>query len=175
MYKISGKYFFGNEISEYGQQHNRVDYATLAKAFDAVMNNSILENTQEIGYWEPMTDCSYYEDYDGNRYDYDDAQQKIAELQEEMDMLESSVLKDSKTKERIAEIQENIDCLEDERFPEIYQWFIVSDRGADILQEIGEYVLYNETLDMYVWGVDHYGTSWDYVLTNIPCNCKEEA
>ena len=34
--------------------------------------------------------------------------------------------------------------------------------------------LYNETLDIWLWGVTHYGTSWDYVLTNIRCNAKEE-
>ena len=30
-----------------------------------------------------------------------------------------------------------------------------------------EIVYYNEELDMYVWGITHYGTSWDYVLTDI--------
>ena len=35
------KYFYGNEISGYGVQHNRVDYAALAKAFDAVLCNNI--------------------------------------------------------------------------------------------------------------------------------------
>lgn len=40
--------------------------------------------------------------------------------------------------------------------------------GARLLQqETNEIVYYNETLDMYLWGVTHYGTSWDYVLTSI--------
>ena len=120
---VHGKYFYGNEISEYGQEHGYVDYRTLAKAFDAVLNNDIIHNTAEIGYWETVS---------GNEYD------------EETDT-----------------------------YAEIFQYFIVSDNGAEILQEAEEIVFYNETLDMYVWGVTHWGTSWDYVLTNIPLNCEE--
>ena len=33
-----------------------------------------------------------------------------------------------------------------------------------------EIVYYSEELDLYIWGVTHYGTSWDYVLTDIKCN-----
>ena len=40
-YKIAGKFFCGNEISAYGQENNHLDYATFAKAFDAVLNNNI--------------------------------------------------------------------------------------------------------------------------------------
>lgn len=117
---VHGKYFYGNEISEYGQKNGYVDYRTLAKAFDAVMNNSIIQNTAEIGYWECVS---------GNEYD------------EETD-----------------------------EYAEIYQYFIIDGNGAEILQEAGEIVFYNDALDMYVWGVTHWGTSWDYVLTDIRCN-----
>lgn len=48
MMKMSGKYFCGNEISDYGQEHGFVDYATLAKAFDAVLNNDIISKTCDI-------------------------------------------------------------------------------------------------------------------------------
>lgn len=47
---VHGKYFYGNEVSEYGQEHGYVDYRTLAKAFDAVMNNDIIQKTIDIGY-----------------------------------------------------------------------------------------------------------------------------
>jgi len=36
------KYYYGNAISEYGMEHGYVDYRTLAKAFDAVLNNDII-------------------------------------------------------------------------------------------------------------------------------------
>lgn len=54
-----------------------------------------------------------------------------------------------------------------EEYTEIYQYYIVSNNALHILQEAEEIVYYNEELDMYVWGVTHWGTSWDYVLTNI--------
>ena len=57
---------------------------------------------------------------------------------------------------------------------EIYQTYIISDYGAEILmRHTDEIVYYNETLDMYVWGVTHYGTSWTYVLTDIPLEERE--
>lgn len=57
---------------------------------------------------------------------------------------------------------------ETEEFIEIYQDFIISHQGYDILSEYtDEIVYYNETLDLYVWGVTHQGTPWDYALTDI--------
>ena len=50
----------------------------------------------------------------------------------------------------------------------VSQDFIISKRGYEILREYtDELVFYNEKLDLYVWGVTHFGTSWDYVLTDI--------
>ena len=48
-------YFYGNKVSEYGIKNGYVDYATLAKAFDAVLNNGIMEATADIGYWEQVS------------------------------------------------------------------------------------------------------------------------
>lgn len=50
----------------------------------------------------------------------------------------------------------------------IYQDYIISESGYEFLKEYtDEIVFYNEELDVYVWGITHYGTSWDYVLTSI--------
>lgn len=55
-----------------------------------------------------------------------------------------------------------------EVYNEIFQYYIIDDRGADILQQYtNEIVYYIPSLDIYIWGVTHYGTSWDYVLTDI--------
>lgn len=46
--------------------------------------------------------------------------------------------------------------------------YIISEYGYSFLAEYtDELVFYNETLDVYIWAVTHYGTSWDYVLTNV--------
>lgn len=50
----------------------------------------------------------------------------------------------------------------------VHQDYIISKRGYEILRDYtDELVFYNEKLDLYVWGVTHFGTSWDYVLTDI--------
>lgn len=50
----------------------------------------------------------------------------------------------------------------------IFQDYIISENGYRVLRDYtDELVLYNETLDVYVWAVDHIGTAWKYVLTDI--------
>lgn len=160
---VHGKYFYGNEISEYGQQHGYVDYATLAKAFDAVLNNDIIHRTWDVvGYWEQESG-------------FVDNTEEIEELQEKIEELMLDNENDEHTEE-IEELQDRINELEEEQdcTGDIFQYYIVSDNGAEILKKINEIVFYNEELDMYVWGVTHYGTSWSYVLTNIKCNVPYE-
>lgn len=112
------KYYYGNEISEYGIRNGFVDYRTLAQSFNHVLNNNIINNVCD---WELVCGCEFE---DGS-----------------------------------------------EDFKEIFQYYIVDENGADILiNETNEIVFYNESLDMYVWGVTHYGTAWDNVLTNIMIN-----
>lgn len=64
---------------------------------------------------------------------------------------------------------------EADTYAEIFQFFIIDTNGAEILQELtNEIIFYNEKLDLYIWGVTHYGTSWDYVLTDIKIELDEE-
>ena len=175
---VHGKYFYGNEISEYGQEQGYVDYGTLVKAFDAVLNNEVIQKTYEIGYWEQESG-------------FVDNTEKIGELQEQIDNIQYDIdemidadesFEDSEKHlamvSKMEELQTQIEELEEEQEysynADIYQYYIVSDGGARILEEINEIVFYNEELDMYVWGVTHFGTSWDYVLTDIPCNVPYE-
>lgn len=118
-------YFYGNKVSDYGLNNGYVDYRTLAKSFNCVLNNCIIGATCNTGYWEIVNGC----DYDG----------------------------------------------ETDEPAEIFQYYIIDDCGARILQdETNEILYYNEDLDLYVWGVTHWGTAWDYVLTNIKLKIKEE-
>ena len=51
---------------------------------------------------------------------------------------------------------------------EIFQYFIISSYGAELLQDYtDDPVFYLPVIDCYVWGVTHFGTGWDYVLTDV--------
>lgn len=57
---------------------------------------------------------------------------------------------------------------ETDTYAEIFQYYIVSDRGAELIQEYTDDILfYHEELGIYLWGITHFGTSWDYVLTDV--------
>lgn len=152
------KYFYGNEISEYGVKNGYVDYACLAKSFDAVLNNSIMEKTYDIGYWDQESGTV------DNSDEIEELEEQISDLELEID--EGSI--EEEAYKKIEELENRIDELrnEEDYQHEIFQYYIVDDNGARILKEFNEIVFYNEELDMYVWGVTHYGTSWSYVLTD---------
>ncbi len=156
--KKEQKYYYGNAISDYGMENGRVDYATLANCFDAVLNNDIMSLTYDIGLWEQVSGII------DNTDEIEELEEKKDELEEENETSPSQIIENE-----IDEINEKIEELEREQNDdkEVFQWFIVDDWGARLLQEINEIVYYNNKLDMYLWGVTHYGTSWDYVLTSV--------
>lgn len=163
-------YFCGNKISDYGREYGFVDYATLAKSFDAVLNNNIISVTG-WEYWEQengfIDNSEEIEKLENEREDIENTLSDYENGLTEIDPAEVDELR-----ERFEEIENEIKELEAEQDeqPEIFQFFIISGQGAEILEDYtNEIVFYNSDLDMYVWGVTHWGTSWDYVLTDIPC------
>ena len=164
--RLYSEYFYGNKASDYAIEHGRLDYCTLAKAFNHVLNNDIMNLTYDIGHWEQISGEI-------------DNSEEIEELETEIEKLHLDANEADEQLEElhelIDELYEKIDELKSEEWnsQEVFQWYIVDWSGADILKQINEIVYYNEALDMYLWGVTHYGTSWDYVLTDIPLNCKD--
>ena len=162
------EYFYGNKISDYGLENGYVDYRTLSKAFEGVLANDIIEKTNGIvGYWEQESGII------DNSDEIQELYNEIGSIQFDIDIEEYENEEElAKLEAKIEELEEKIEELENEQDceAEIFQYFIVDDNGARILQEYNEIVFYNEELDMYVWGVTHWGTSWDYVLTDIKCN-----
>lgn len=66
------------------------------------------------------------------------------------------------------ELENGFEEDEEGNYLEVYQYYIITDSGARFLSEYtDELVFYNEELDMYLWGITHFGISWDYVLTDI--------
>lgn len=67
------------------------------------------------------------------------------------------------------ELINGYDQYEDsDEYYDVYQFYIISERGYEFLAEhTDEIVYYNNELDIHLWGITHFGTSWDYVLTDI--------
>ena len=184
------EYFYGNKISDYGLQEGYVDYKTLAKCFDAVLCNDILFET---GYdYEQVSGFpdDYYDEIDKLRWEIEDLEQEKTEIEDSLMELAEEARKTTRQdvwaklqneeqefrarlrniEDRLDECLTEIDDLEDEienYSPEIMQYYIVSDNAVDILELNNEIVYYIDKLGLFVWGVTHWGTSWDYVLTNI--------
>ena len=123
------KYFYGNEISSYGVEHNRVDYRALAQNFDAVLCNDITK--------------LFYSGVNGKYME--------------------------------PELVNGTDFNEEDCYYDIYQYYIISEYGAEILKNYtDEIVYYLPELNMYIWGVTHFGTGWSHVLTDIKINEDED-
>ena len=173
--KLYGTTFCGNEASDYAKEQGYLDYATFAKAFAAVINNNIMENTCEVGFWEQENGII------DNSEEVDALKEEIADIENRLEFLTDEEIEEAQMlQEEIGSIQEQIEELEEEQErlynQEIFQYYIVSYQGAEMIKQYTEDPLfYNETLDMYVWGITHYGTAWSYVLTDVKLNCKEEA
>lgn len=119
---------------------------------------NIMSFTYDIGSWEQVSGII------DNTDEIEELEEKRDELEEENENSPSQIIENE-----IDNLNDQIEELEREQNDdkEVFQWFIVDDWGSRLLQEVNEIVYYNETLDMYLWGVTHYGTSWNYVLTNI--------
>ena len=66
------------------------------------------------------------------------------------------------------ELESGVEENEYGEFYDVYQYYIIDYSGAQFLREYTDEIMYyHGELDMYLWGITHYGTSWDYVLTDI--------
>lgn len=140
--------FYGQKVSDFGMKNGYIDYHCLASSFNAVLANGLIESTAEVGYWEQV-------------HGFIDHSEEIAALEDQL--LEADGDDEISIYEKIDELQEEQDYQ-----PEVFQWFIIDRSGVDTLTYwTDEIIYYNDELDLYLWGVTHWGTSWDYVLTDI--------
>lgn len=67
------------------------------------------------------------------------------------------------------EYYEDENAYTERNTPEIFQWYLcnVTEWEKDNLKEMGIIMSYSNLLECDVLCVDHYGTSWDYVLTDV--------
>lgn len=64
---------------------------------------------------------------------------------------------------------------ESDTYEEIYQYYIIDDDTARrLINYTDKIIYYHNRLDIYILGVTHFGTSWDYVLTDFKLVKDEE-
>ena len=165
------EYFYGHKVSDYGLENGYVDYRTLASCFDHVLSNDIVSKTWGVlGEWELLIDGMDHEHLE-------ELNERLEELEDKEIELTAQGRTDTDAYNRLIDemdaIKDEIEDIE-EYTPDIFQYYIVPGYAVPYLEEANEIVYYNPELDLYVWGVTHCGTSWDYVLTDIKLELEEE-
>ena len=180
---VHGEYFNGDKISDYGIKSGYVDYRCFTKNLNMVLNNDIMATLENNGYYFELVN---YPDYSAEinelQEQINDYESKIDELDSFLDNEEYTLEKWQNIRKEISDYESKIDELQDQindyenyEYPEIFQYFIVDDNAAKIIKDYtNDPLFYCESLDVYIYGITHYGTSWDYVLTDIPCNVPYE-
>ena len=162
--------FWGRKLNEEEIKAHRLSYATMSAQFDAVLCNNIVDvdeyifNNVESGDFR-----SYYirgEEVDAETYETEreKIEEVIAELEgETYETEEQETIIQNHIKELENELENDFEEFEDD----IFQYFIVEANALWVLKRAHELVLYSDKLDVYIWCVKHWGTSWDYVLTSL--------
>lgn len=62
------------------------------------------------------------------------------------------------------ELENGSEFNEYDEYKDIYQYYIISDDMAGFIKQFTDEILfYHNELDVYVWAITHYGTSWNSV------------
>ena len=164
--------FWGVELNEEEIKYHRLSYYTVSKQFDAVLCNNITEVDPSI--WDNFINgelTTYYKN--GEEITREQYEEETEEIQNAIDDLTfeewQTEEQETKAQKRIEELEKRLKDYETCE-EEIYQYYIVSDNALWYLERMNQIVFYSEKLDCYIWGVTHWGTSWDYVLTNLTLN-----
>ena len=132
---------WGYDISKYGRENGKVDYRAMIEAFTEgclILNNTLINKADD---WETYNGEDHY------IYRTDEAGEEWEEGTPEFDACD--------------------EYTEDVRYYDIFQYFIIDERAAEYLREFtDEIIYYSDDLDVYLLGVTHLGTGWDYVLTD---------
>ena len=175
-----GEMFYGNKVSEYGIKRGYVDYATLAKSFNAVFAGDLMQELQrrEFDFEQINGFVDNSEKISETEDDIEDIEDQLSEVDEEIDRLEEDGATDTdvydnltsnqgRLLEELQNLEDKRNDLESESEPTIYRYYIIDDDGVRILKHwTNEPVFVCEGLDLKIWGVTVPG-DWEKSLTDI--------
>lgn len=130
-----------NKMGDYEKEQGYASYRTIIDLFvgDIVLCNNITEIDESVYYNMIQEDETKYYNENGEEISED-------------------------------EYYEDDNAYAENNTPEIFQYYLcnISTWDKEQLQKAGIILSYSDKLDCDVLCVDHWGTSWDYVLTNVP-------
>ena len=118
-----------------------------------LQNMDYLVDTDDVKTW-----ISTYanDDFLMDFFDYDDNKHDIDNLTDD----DLQLVKD----DYYMDIIDDLDLWN--YYDDIYQYFIIDDCSSDLFIKLEYPVFYSNALNVYVVGITHWGTSWNYILTN---------
>jgi len=128
-----------DKMGDYEKEQGYASYRTLVEYYigDIVLCNNIVE----------VDDSVYYNMAEPNEKYYNENDEEIT----------------------YEEYLEDENAYADNNTPEIFQYYLcnVSNYDKEFLESAGIILSYSDKLECDVLCVDHYGTSWGYVLTDV--------
>lgn len=155
--------------NDYENQHKLLSLSNVLQYHDVnmVLCNDILD----VDYAMELQNMDYLMDTDNVKtwiseyanddflmdfFDYDDNKHNIDNLTDD----DLQLVKD----DYYMDIINDLELSHDD--DNIYQYFIIDDYSSDLFIKLGYPVFYSNVLNVYVVGITHLGTSWNYILTN---------
>lgn len=144
-----------NQIKGYKEKQLNLNEFINFYDLDMILNNTLIENNYfELDNYSEMLEVEEKE-IQNDLYNYFDVEE-IEELKE------TGELKEAITDKATENIYQE----------DIYQYFIISYHQIDYWKEYTYYpIFYSDELDIYLLGITHFGTSWDYFKTQ--CYIRE--
>lgn len=133
------KLLISENMGEYEKEHKRASYRTLVEYYigDIVLCNNIINIDESI--YDNMTNGIKYVNYNTGE-----------------ECTEEDYYNDENGKIEI-------------EYPDIFQCYLcnLTECNRELAEECGLILSYSDVLECNVLCVDHFGTSWDYVLTDV--------
>lgn len=118
-----------------------------------LQNMDYLVDTDDVKTWiSEYTNDDFLMDF----FDYDDNKHDIDNLTDD----DLQLIKD----DYCMDIIDDLDLYN--YYDDIYQYYIIDDYSSDLFIKLQYPVFYSNALNVYVVGITHWGTSWNYILTN---------
>lgn len=155
--------------NNYEKQHKVLSLSNILRYHDVnmVLCNDILDvdcdmELQNIDYRVDTDDVKTWiseyanDDFLMDFFDYDDNKHDIDNLTDD----DLQLVKD----DYLMDIVDDLDLYD--YYDDIYQYYIIDDHSSDLFIKLQYPVFYSNALNVFVVGITHYGTSWNYILTN---------